>query len=134
MKAGMTADSDRISFVIQNKDLKMREVISAHLEIKYANSTIVKLDDYHDSLNKLVECNPDIFIVDIDSQMIGVQTIKLAKILNLNSSVIVTGGDDTKTIGMCLANGVKGYIIKPIDTTLMFKTIDDTLKNAGEPG
>jgi DNA-binding NarL/FixJ family response regulator len=128
MGAEKTADACSVSFLIENKDPEMREKIRAQLKRKYANSNIILLDDYHDSLEKLMEFTPDIFIVDIDSQQIGVQIIKLAKILHLHTNVIVTGDDDTKTIGMCLSNGVKGYIIKPIDDTLMLKTIDDTLK------
>jgi CheY-like chemotaxis protein len=128
MGAEKTAGSCSVSFLIENNDPEMREKISAQLKRKYANSNIILLDDYHDSLEKLMEFTPDIFIVDIDSQQIGVQIIKLAKILHLHTNVIVTGDDDTKTIGMCLSNGVKGYIIKPIDGTLMLKTIDDALK------
>jgi DNA-binding NarL/FixJ family response regulator len=127
MSARKTADAC-VSFLIENKDSRMREKICTQLEKKYANSHVVKLDDYHDSLDKLIEYNPDVFIVDIDSQQIGVQIIQLAKILNIHTNVIVTGNDDAKTIGMCLSNGVKGYIIKPIDDTLMLKTVEDTLK------
>jgi DNA-binding NarL/FixJ family response regulator len=128
MGAGKTSDSCSLSFLIANKDPNIREKISAQLERKYTNSRIVNLDDYYDSLDKLMQYSPDIFIVDIDSQQIGVQIIILAKILNLNSNVIVTGEDDAKTIGICLSNRVKGYIIKPKDDTLMLKTIEDTLK------
>jgi DNA-binding NarL/FixJ family response regulator len=127
MSARKTADSC-VSFLIENKDPRMRERIGTQLEKKYANSQVVKLDDYHNSLDKLIEYKPDVFIVDIDSQQIGVQIIQLARFLNIHTNVIVTGSDDAKTISMCLSNGVKGYIIKPIDDTLMSKPVDDTLK------
>jgi DNA-binding NarL/FixJ family response regulator len=127
MNARKTAGSS-VSFLIGNKDPMMREKISTQLEKKYVNSQVVKLDDYHNSLDKLLELDPDIFIIDMDSRQIGIQIIQLAKMLNIHTSVIVTGDDDAKAVGLCLSNDVKGYIIKPIDDTLMLKTVDDTLK------
>ena len=129
MRAARTRENGTVSFLIENGDARMHQQIKTALESEYLNARVLVIDHYCDSLDILIHSRPDIFIVDIDSNHIGTQIIRLANILNIHTNVIVTGDNNVHTIDACISMGVKGYVMKPIDNRLFIKTVNQILED-----
>lgn len=127
MKVLNVPDHSKVSFLVANNDPKIREQIGKILELNYAHSEVIKLFENQDLLDKLMKYRPNILIVDVDRDRIGFQIIKLIDMLKINVDIVAIGARSTEKIALCLYNGVKGYIIKPIDNMFMIRTIDDIL-------
>jgi DNA-binding NarL/FixJ family response regulator len=128
MKVQNASEDCKVSFLVADNDPQMRDHISKVLEVNYFDSEVITLFKSQDLLDKLVKYKPNVFIVDIDCDRIGYQILKLISLLKINVDVVAIGARSTESIALCLLNGVKGYIMKPIDNMSMIRTIDDILE------
>ena len=115
------------TFLVHSNDPNVSQHIDSLLKTNFSASKIVLAHEFKSSFNLLIEYRPNIFIIDIDQGNAGAQIIVLMNSLEVDTRVVVIAGNDPVTIDLCLAMGVKGYIIKPIDASIFMKTINDMI-------
>ena len=103
------------SILIIDDDPLIRKTLSAHLASK--NYEIISAETGEDGLQKFIEFNPDLVILDIRLPDIdGLETLKSIKSQNKNASIIImTAYDDMKTTIEAIKSGAFEYLVKPLD-------------------
>ena len=86
-------------------------------------------------LEQALKLRPDIICLDIlmpDGS--GIDVLKqIAKDLPKTVVLMVTGKRDVETVKECLANGAKGFIIKPFNAAIVLKVVRDAVLRAAQP-
>ena len=112
------------SILIIDDDPLIRKTLSAHLASK--NYEIISAETGEDGLQKFIEFNPDLVILDIRLPDIdGLETLKSIKSQNKNASIIImTAYDDMKTTIEAIKSGAFEYLVKPLDYVELDITIE----------
>lgn len=112
------------SILIIDDDPLIRKTLSAHLAAK--NYEIISAETGEEGLQKFIEFNPDLVILDIRLPDIdGLETLKSIKSENKNASIIImTAYDDMKTTIEAIKSGAFEYLVKPLDYVELDITIE----------
>lgn len=113
----------------------MRQLISFSLK-RYKGSKIVEAVDGVDALKKLQNTPVDIILADINMPVMdGLKLVSLVrqdpKIKHVPIIIITTeGAEEDRHRGLAL--GANAYIVKPIQSSHLLKTINDVLGNVSK--
>ena len=116
MRSVLIVDDERIE----------REGIAALLQMGNYNLEILEAVNGKEALTILKEKNPEILLSDIRMPLMdGIELTRQAKILNPDMAVVIFSGfSDFNYAKEAIRNGVREYILKPVDP-LEFKNVMD---------
>ena len=102
----------------------MRKLISKIVS-KAGHNVVCEAKDGEEALRKLIECKPDLVILDINMPvMSGLSVLEEAQKLNVNSEFIVlTAMDQPWVIDEAMKLGVKYFIPKPLKPQELLKVL-----------
>jgi two-component system chemotaxis response regulator CheY len=121
-----------LTFLVVDDSPTMRQLISFSLK-RFKGCTIVEAVDGVDALKKLQDAKIDMILVDINMPVMdGLKLVSLVrqdpKIKHLPVIIITTeGAEEDRHRGIAL--GANAYIVKPIQSSHLLKTINDVLSN-----
>lgn len=121
-----------ITFLVVDDSPTMRQLISFSLK-RFKGSKIVEAVDGVDALKKLQNTPVDIILADINMPVMdGLKLVSLVrqdpKIKHVPIIIITTeGAEEDRHRGIAL--GANAYIVKPIQSSHLLKTINDVLAN-----
>lgn len=119
-----------ITFLVVDDSPTMRQLISFSLK-RYKGCKIVEAVDGVDALKKLQTTKVDIILADINMPVMdGLKLVSLVrqdpKIKHVPVIIITTeGAEEDRHRGLAL--GANAYIVKPIQSSHLLKTINDVL-------
>lgn len=119
-----------IIFLVVDDSPTMRQLISFSLK-RYKGCKIVEAVDGVDALKKLQNTPVDIILADINMPVMdGLKLVSLVrqdpKIKHVPIIIITTeGAEEDRHRGLAL--GANAYIVKPIQSSHLLKTINDVL-------
>ena len=124
-----------LTFLVVDDSPTMRQLISFSLK-RYKGCKIVEAVDGVDALKKLQDTRVDIILADINMPVMdGLKLVALVrqdpKIKHVPVIIITTeGAEEDRHRGLAL--GANAYIVKPIQSSHLLKTINDVLGPAGK--
>lgn len=119
-----------ITFLVVDDSPTMRQLISFSLK-RYKGCKIVEAVDGVDALKKLQNTKVDVILADINMPVMdGLKLVSLVrqdpKIKHVPVIIITTeGAEEDRHRGLAL--GANAYIVKPIQSSHLLKTINDVL-------
>ena len=123
---------DPITFLVVDDSPTMRQLITFSLK-RMRDWKIVEAVDGVDALKKLQAFHIDIILVDINMPVMdGLKLVSLVrqdpKIKHLPVIIITTeGAEEDRSRGLAL--GANAYVVKPIQSSHLVKTINEVLNN-----
>jgi DNA-binding NarL/FixJ family response regulator len=108
---------------------KLRELIEMLIGSSNEFTVVGSYHNTHDILNKVIEDQPDVIIMDIDMpEHDGVEGVQIIKQKFHNIKIIMhTVFDDDDRLFTCLQHGADGYILKKDASMLLFNAIKEVL-------
>ena len=119
-----------ITFLVVDDSPTMRQLISFSLK-RFKGCKIVEAVDGVDALKKLQDTSVDMILADINMPVMdGLKLVSLVrqdpKIKHVPIIIITTeGAEEDRHRGLAL--GANAYIVKPIQSAHLLKTINDVL-------
>jgi two-component system chemotaxis response regulator CheY len=123
---------DPITFLVVDDSPTMRQLITFSLK-RMRGCKVVEAVDGVDALKKLQTFHIDMILVDINMPVMdGLKLVSLVrqdpKVKHLPVIIITTeGAEEDRSRGLAL--GANAYIVKPIQSSHLVKTISDVLNN-----
>lgn len=123
---------DPITFLVVDDSPTMRQLISFSLQ-RMKGCKIVEAVDGVDALKKLQTFKIDIILVDINMPVMdGLKLVSLVrqdpKIKHLPVIIITTeGAEEDRSRGLAL--GANAYVVKPVQSSHLVKTINEVLNH-----
>ncbi|HSE40834.1 MAG TPA: response regulator [Acidobacteriota bacterium] len=123
---------DPITFLVVDDSPTMRQLITFSLK-RFKGCNIIEAVDGVDALKKLQTTKVDVILVDINMPVMdGLKLVSLVrqdpKINQLPVIIITTeGAEEDRQRGLAL--GANAYIVKPIQSSHLLKTINEVLTN-----
>lgn len=127
---------ETITFLVVDDSPTMRQLISFSLK-RFKGCKIVEAVDGVDALKKLQDTKVDIILADINMPVMdGLKLVSLVrqdpKIRHLPVIIITTeGAEEDRHRGIAL--GANAYIVKPIQSSHLLKTINEVLASVTKP-
>jgi two-component system chemotaxis response regulator CheY len=121
---------DAMTFLVVDDSPTMRQLISFSLK-RFKGCKIVEACDGVDALKKLQDAQVDVLLVDINMPVMdGLKLVSLVRqdprIKHLPVIIITTeGAEEDRHRGLAL--GANAYIVKPIQSAHLLKTINEVL-------
>lgn len=114
-----------IRIVIADDHLLLRQGIKGVLEFEEDFSVVGEAVDGQDAINKTLELNPDILLLDLNMPALtGIEVTKQLKVMRSKTKIVIlTIHDDDNYAIEVLKNGAQGYLLKDIDPNMLIRAI-----------
>jgi PAS domain S-box-containing protein len=114
-----------ISLLYVEDELVLRNIYQKILE-KYVNR-IYLAENGEDAYNQYLEFKPDLIITDIKMPVMnGLDLVRKIRKENPNARIIIMSAyGESHYFMRAIENGVKGFLLKPVDNERLFQTIEE---------
>lgn len=122
--------SKNITVLIVDDHALMREGLKKILELDDDIDVIGQAGDGEESIEKIVELNPDVVLLDINMPKVnGIEVLRRVKDLGIDCKIIMlTIHDDREYLQETIKIGANGYVLKDSDADSLIKAIKDVVK------